>query len=96
MDIHELKLLDFDDALDLVENRLVDIHTLIEKSQEEIPSEEAAKLITSKADAETQLARLRAIQTAEMSGERDNLLTEVSTLLDQIGQQISDLFPNRT
>lgn len=93
MDIHELKLLDFADAVDLLENRLVDVNRLIEDNKDSAPSQEAEELAASRAEAETRLAQLRELKTAEMSGESDNLLTEVGSLLDQIGERISDLFP---
>lgn len=93
MDIHELKLLDFADAVDLLENRLVDVNRLIEDNKDIAPSQEAEELAASRAEAETRLTQLRELKTAEMSGESDNLLTEVGSLLDQIGERISDLFP---
>lgn len=95
MSIHELKLMNFEEAVDLIENRLVEIQRLLDDNTENAPSRELSQLADSKALAETHLARLREAQTAKLSGERDNLFTEVENLLDQIGKRISDLFPSK-
>lgn len=92
MDTHELKLMDFEDALDRVETRLVEIRQLIQDSASDAPKDKIQALAKSKADAEAHLVKLRQMKTAELSGERDNLLTEVETVLDQIGKKVSDLF----
>ena len=94
MDIHELKVLDFDEAVDLIESRLVDIRELIARHEVEIDDDDRQQLEQSRAEAAEQLENLRAAKTAEMAGERDNLLTEVIAMLDQLGKRVSDLFPN--
>ena len=94
MDIHEIKTLDFEDAVDMLENRLVDIRKLIEDNQKEVPSSELEVLVSEGAVAADQLAKLRQLKVSEMSGENDTLLTEVAELLDLIGKKVSDLFPN--
>ncbi|MGV6815899.1 MAG: hypothetical protein ACWA44_01355 [Thiotrichales bacterium] len=71
MEIHELKALDFEEAVDLLESRLVDIRRLIEENESNASSQDVAELNASRADVEAHIARLREMQVAEMSGEGD-------------------------
>ena len=93
MDVHELKDLDFDEAIDLLESRLVDIREMIAKGEGRLTSADVKQLKSSRTEAAERVEKLRKMKAAEMAGERDNLLNEAMTILDQIGQRISSLFP---
>jgi len=93
MAVHELKDLDFDETIDLLENRLVDIRELIDKSEGRLASVDVKQLKSSRAEAAERVEKLRKMKAAEMAGERDNLFNEAMTILDLIGQRISNLFP---
>lgn len=93
MAVHELKDLDFDETIDLLESRLVDIREMIAKGEGRLAPADVKQLKTSRAEAAERVEKLREMKAAEMAGERDNLLNEVMTILDRIGQRISSLFP---
>ena len=77
----------------LLESRLVDIRELIDKSEGRLASADVKQLKSSRTEAAERVEKLRKMKAAEMAGERDNLLNEAMTILDQIGQRISSLFP---
>ena len=93
MAVHELKDLDFEETIDLLESRLVDTRELIDKSEGHLASVDVERLKSSRTEAAERVEKLRKMKAAEMAGERDNLLNEAMTILDQIGQRISSLFP---
>ncbi len=98
MNLHEFKELDFEEALDLLESRLIDLKGAIEKAEKERESKDAAIRAKAEkeldflrghhADIEAKMAKLREMRAAELAGERDNLLTETFMIFDQLGERI--------
>lgn len=103
MHVHELKTMTFDEALDLLESRLVDIQEAIEKTKIKVDNGDhdgdkavvAARfqaLMQDRAELEQKMEQLRQQRAAELSGETENLLTELLQLFDRIGARIDKIF----
>ncbi len=101
MNLHEFKELDFEEALDLLESRLIELKGAIEKAEKQQAGKDEASrakaleelnfLHGQRADIEAKMAKLREMKAAELAGERDNLLTETFMIFDQLGERISRL-----
>ncbi len=95
MNLHDFKELDFDEALELLETRLIGLKGDIKKLEEHRDSsnpilhnkakQELELLQQYRADIEDRLIRLKA---TELAGEKDNLLTEIFSIFDQAGERI--------
>jgi len=95
MNLHEFKELDFNEALGLLENRLIELKGNIKKLEKHRDSTDPAirtkakreleRLHQHRADIEERLTRLKA---AELAGEKDNLLSETFLIFDQAGERI--------
>ncbi len=99
MNIHQLKELSFDDAIELLETRLAEMQAAIDDARRKIDdghyngSREAAEarydaLLRDRAAIEEKMARLREHKASELAGETDNLLTELLALFDRLGEKI--------
>ncbi len=99
MNIHELKELSFDEAIDLLETRLTDMQAAIDDARQKIDNgeyhdnREAAEarydaLLQDRAAIVEKMEKLRQQKAAELAGETDNLLTELLQLFDQLGEKI--------
>ncbi len=101
MNLHEFKELDFEEALDLLESRLIELKGSIEKLEKQQENKDAAIRDKAReeldflrgrhADIEQKIARLRELKAAELAGEKDNLLTETFLIFDQLGERIDRL-----
>ncbi len=103
MNIHELKEMNFDEAVDLLETRLVDMRTAIDDTRKKIENGEYtgdrheietrfASLKQDHAALEEKMEKLRELRAEAMSGANDNFLTELLGLFDAIGERIEKLF----
>ena len=103
MNIHELKEMNFDEAIDLLETRLVDMRTAIEETRKKIEQGEYgadkheiearfASLKQDHAALEEKMEKLRELRAEALSGANDNFLTELLGLFDSIGERIEKLF----
>ncbi len=90
MKLHELQELDFDEALDLLETQIAETKTRIKQAESKATKEQKGlidELHRHHADLLEQMDRLRELKAEELAGEKDNLLTEMLEVLDQIGQK---------
>ncbi len=95
MNLHEFRELDFEEALELLETRLIGLKGDIEKLEKHRDSSNPARRDKAKhelerikryrAEIEDRLTRLKA---TELAGEKDNLLTELFSIFDQAGERI--------
>lgn len=103
MHIHQLKELDFDEALELLETRLAETRAAIDAAQKKIDDGDydgdrttietrMASLQTDRAALEARMEKLRQQKASELAGETDNLLTEMLELFDRIGERLDNLF----
>ena len=105
MNLHEFKELDFGEALDLLESRLIDLKGAIEKAEKQQESKDEATRAKAReeldvlrgrhADIKARMARLREMKAAELAGEKDNLLAETFMIFDQIGERIDRLLTQK-
>jgi len=101
MNLHEFEELDFDEALELLETRLIDLKGAIDKVEKQRDSGDSAvrskaqreldRLHQHRADIEGRLAKLRKLKAADLAGENDNLLSETFLIFDQVGERIERL-----
>ena len=103
MNIHELKAMDFTEALDLLETRLIDIRAAIDATREKIDRGEyhgSKQDIEARFDAlmqdhaalQQKLEKLRELKAEALSGANDNLLTELLGIFDTLGERIDKIF----
>ncbi len=102
MNLHEFEELDFEDALDLLETRLIDLQERVNKMEQLENSKNATvrgkarqaldRIRQHQADIEERLIRLRKIRAAELAGESSNLLSATFSLFDQAGERIDRFF----
>ncbi len=93
MELHELQDLDFDDALSLLEERLETLRLRVADAEKQAGDDEVKKravadLYQQHSDALEMLNRYREMKAQELAGERDNLLTEMLGILDEIGNKV--------
>ncbi len=98
MNLHEFEELDFDEALEILETRLIDLKGAIDKVEKQQDSDDSTvrdkaqkeldRLHQHHADIEERLARLRELKAADLAGENDNLLSETFLIFDQAGERI--------
>ncbi len=95
MNLHEFKELDFEEAVDLLETRLIGLKEDIEKLEKYRDGRDAT--IRAKAEKELDLLhqhsadieeRLLKLKAAELAGEKDNLLSETFLIFDQAGERV--------
>ncbi len=103
MHIHQLKELDFDEAIELLETRLAETQAAIDAAQKKVDDGDydgdratiearMASLQTDRAALEERMEKLRQQKAGELAGETDNLLTEMLALFDRIGERLDNIF----
>lgn len=99
MNIHQLQGMTFEEALDLLEERLIEVQKTIDATQKKIDDgdfdgdEQKVRarfdeVLKDRAELEKKMEKLRELRASELAGENDNLLTESLALFDQIGERI--------
>ena len=103
MHIHQLKELDFDEAIDLLETKLIETRLAIDAAQQKVDNGDyegdretiearMESLQKDRAALEEKMEKLRELKASELAGETDHLLTEMLGLFDHIGEALEKLF----
>jgi len=99
MKLHELKELNFDEALDLLESRIIEIQRRIQEAESQATDGQKGlvdDLHRRHADLLEQMERLRKLKAEEMAGEKDSLLTEILGIFDLIGNKIDHILSGKS
>ncbi|HBR96132.1 MAG TPA: hypothetical protein DD979_01980 [Gammaproteobacteria bacterium] len=96
MKVHELKSLNFSEALSRLEERVISSKGELEAASNRISSQEDAHALAEALrqeheQSEAKLARLRDEKSFELSGQNDTIMTEVIDALDNISEGIQKM-----
>ncbi|MCB1757630.1 MAG: hypothetical protein KDJ38_19070 [Gammaproteobacteria bacterium] len=96
MDVHELKTLNFSEALSRLEEKVITLKSELEDAKARARESEDAQAIAEKLArehelAEEKLARLRNEKSFDMAGRNHGIMTEVIEALDYISEKIQKM-----